>query len=131
MEHSRLLPQLSKLQVPSVTSVSRQEVEPVDLCWAARVVPVSQVHFVHVPLIEARRRGRQGGSSQQQITVPGQLGDHVAQVGGGGIRVGELQVLAVNGCSGAFPQPEAAVALQGGGDAVAALDAEDEGTAAG
>lgn len=40
-------------------------------------------------------------------------------------------MLVVNGCSGAFLQPEGAIALQGGGDAVTALDDEDEGTAAG
>lgn len=56
VERNRLLPQLSKLQVPLVASVSRKEVEPVDLSWAVGVGPVNQIQLVHILLIEAWRR---------------------------------------------------------------------------
>lgn len=46
----RVLPQLSKLKVPSVVPVGRQEVEPVHVRRAARVVSVSQVQLVNVHL---------------------------------------------------------------------------------
>ena len=130
VEHSRLLSQLSKLQVSSVAPVGRQEVEPVDVCRAARVVLVSQVQLVHVRLGEAERRG-QRDSSQQQFTVARQLRDDVAQVGGDGVGVGELQLVGADGLRGAVLQPEARVVVEGGRDAVAVLDGEVEGAAAG
>lgn len=126
----RLLPQLSKLQVTSVASVSRQEVEPVDLGRAARVVLVSQVHLVHVRLGEAQRR-RQRLSSQQQPAVAWRLRDDKAEVGGGRVGVGELQVGGGDGLCGAVLQPEAPVVVEGGRDAVAVLDGEVQGAAAG
>lgn len=92
VKHSRLLPQLPKLQVAPVVPVARQKVEPVDLRRAARVVLVSQVEVVHVRLGEPGWRG-QGCASQQQLPVLRQLRDDVAQVGGGGVRVGELQLV--------------------------------------
>lgn len=130
VEDSRLLPQLAELQVPSVAPVGRQEVEPVDLRRAARVVSESQVQLVHVRLGEGRRRG-QRDSPQQQLTVARRLRDHEAQVGGGGVGVGEPQVVGGDGLGGAVLQAEARVAVQGGRDAVAVLDGEVEGAAAG
>lgn len=100
VKDSRLLSQPAELQVSSVAPVGRQEVEPIDLCRAARVVSVSQVQLVHVRLGEAHRR-RQRDSSQQKLTVAWRLRDGEAQVGGGGVGVGELQVAGGDGLCGA------------------------------
>lgn len=130
VKDSSLLSQLSELQVSSVAPVGRQEVEPVDLRRASRVVPVSQVQLVHVRLSEAQRR-RQQDSSQQQLSVARRLRDDEAQVGGGGVGVGELQVVGGDGLCGAVLQAEARVVAEGGRDAVAVLDGEVESAAAG
>lgn len=98
-----LLLQLSELQVSSVAPVSRQEVEPIDFRRAPRVMPVSQVHLVHIRLRETQWR-RQWDSPQQQLAVARQLREDKAHVGGGGVRVGELQVVSGDGLSGAVLQ---------------------------
>lgn len=59
------------------------------------------------------------------------LRDDEAQVGVGGVGVGELQVVGRDGLYGAALQAQARVAAQGGRDAVAMLDGEVEGTTAG
>lgn len=129
VKDSRFLSQLSKLQVSSVVPISRQEVEPVNLRWAAQVMSVSQVQPVQVHLGEPQR-GRQRDSSQQQFTVARWLCDDKAQVGCGRVGVSELQMLGRDGLCGAVLQPEAHVAVEGGGNAVAVLDGEVEGAAA-
>lgn len=130
VKDSGLFSQLSKLEVPSVVPIGRQEVEPVNVRRAARVVSVSQVPLVHVGLGERQRRGHQD-SSQQQSAVAWQLCNDVAQVGGGGVGVGELQVVRGDGLRGPVLQPEARVVVQGRRDAVAPFDGEVKGPAAG
>lgn len=89
VKNSCLLSQLTELQVSCVAPISRQQVEPVDLCRAAQVVPVSQVQLVHIHLREVQR-WLQWDTSQKQFTVVWWLCDDEAQVGGGCVRVGEL-----------------------------------------
>jgi len=130
VEDSRLFSQLSELKVSSVGPVGRQEVEPVNIRRAARVVSVSQVQPVHVRLGKRQRR-RQRDSLQQQLAVARRLRDDVAQVGGGRVGVGEPQLVGGDGFRGAVLQPEARVVVEGRRDAVAVLDGEVEGAAAG
>lgn len=59
------------------------------------------------------------------------LRDGVAQVCGGRVGVGELQLVGGDGFCGAVLQPEARVVVEGGRDAVAVLDGEVEDAAAG
>lgn len=59
------------------------------------------------------------------------LRDDVAQIGGGGVGVGELQQVCVDGLYGAVLQAEAGIVVEGGWDAVAMLDGEVERAAAG
>lgn len=59
------------------------------------------------------------------------LRDDEAQVGVGGVGVGELQVVSRDGLCGATLQTQARVAAKGGRDTVAMLDGEVDGTAAG
>lgn len=103
VKDGRLLLQLSKLQVSSVAPVGRQEVEPIDLSRAPRVMAVSQVHLIHIGLCE-NQWGRQRGSPQQQLAVARRLREDEAQVGGSGVGVGELQVVSGDGLSGAVLQ---------------------------
>lgn len=128
-KNSRLLSQLTELQVSCVAPIGRQQVEPVGLCGAARVVPVSQVQLVHIHLREVQWR-LQRDSSQQQFTVAWWPRDDEAQVGGGCVRVGELQVVGGDGHRGAILHVNASVAVEGGGDAVSVLDGEAKGGAA-
>lgn len=130
VKDGRLLPQLSELQVSSVAPISRQEVEPIDFRRAPRVVPVSQVHLVHIGLCETHRLW-QRDSPQQQLAVAWRLREDKAQVGGGGVGVGELQVVGGDGLGGAILQAEAGVAVECGRDAVAVLNREVEDAAAG
>ncbi|TNN65711.1 hypothetical protein EYF80_024004 [Liparis tanakae] len=130
VEDSRLFSQLSELKVSSVVPVGRQEVEPVTIRPAARVVSVSQVQPVHVRLGKGQRR-RQRDSLQQQLAVARRLRDDVAQVGGGRVGVGEPQLVGGEGFRGAVLQPEARVVVEGRRDAVAVLHGEVEGAAAG
>lgn len=125
VKDSRLLPQLSKLQVSSVVPVGRQEVEPVDLGGASWVVPVRQVHLVHVSLGERQRR-RQRNAPQQELAVARQLRDDVGEVGGSGVRVCELQLDTADGFHGAVLEPQTGVEAERGWDAVAVFDGEVE-----
>lgn len=103
VKDGRLLLQLSKLQVSSVAPVTRQEVEPIDFRRAPQVMPVSQVHLDHIGLRETQRR-REWDSPQQQLAVARWLHEDKAQVGSGGVGVGELQVVSGDGLSGAVQQ---------------------------
>lgn len=129
MEDLRLCPQLAKVQVSSVGSVTGQEAEGVGGLQSAWLVLVDQLLMVQVVLGESKGWS-QWGPVQQQPTMAWCHCQAEGEVGGRRVGVAELQLLGGDGLAGSALQAQAAVALQSGWDSVAVADCEVQHAAA-